>query len=184
MISSVLIQLPEWVDDYVSSRGSWFPSVEDRMLFVCELARRNVEMKTGGPFGAGVFDSTGNLVAVGVNRVEPLGVSIAHAEIVALSLAQGLLGTYDLGTRGNFELVTSTEPCAMCLGAVPWSGIRRVICGARDQDARAVGFDEGDKPDSWKEKLERRGIVVQVDVCRDVAMEVLREYVRRGGEIY
>jgi len=141
-------------------------------------------METGGPFGAGIFDFSGKLIAVGVNRVEVVGLSIAHAEIVAISLAQGLLSTYDLSARGNLELVTSTEPCAMCLGAVPWSGIRRVVCGARDEDARAIGFDEGDKPADWKEKLERRGIEVQVDVCRAAAAEVLREYVRRGGGIY
>ncbi len=184
MVSSVCIWLPEWVDDFVRAEKGTFSSVEERMMFVCKLARRNIEMETGGPFGAGVFDPTGRLIAVGVNRVETIGLSIAHAEIVALSLAQGLLDTYDLASGGNLELVTSTEPCAMCLGAVPWSGIRGVVCGARDQDARAVGFDEGDKPTDWKEKLEQRGIAVQVDVCREVAVEVLREYVRRGGEIY
>ena len=45
---------------------------------------------------------------------------------------------YDLGGLGDgraFELVTTTEPCAMCLGAIPWSGLSSVVCGARDQDA-------------------------------------------------
>ena len=41
------------------------------------------------------------------------------------------------------EMVASTQPCAMCLGATPWSGIRRLVCGARDEDAEEIGFDEG-----------------------------------------
>jgi tRNA(Arg) A34 adenosine deaminase TadA len=46
-------------------------------------------------------------------------------------------------------MVVSTEPCALCLGAIPWSGIRRLVCGARDEDARSIGFDEGEKVPYW-----------------------------------
>ena len=72
----------------------------------------------------------------------------------------------------------------MCLGAIPWSGVRRVVCGARDADARAVGFDEGDKPTDWVAGLMRRGIDVQRDVCRAAATQVLRDYVAGGGVFY
>jgi tRNA(Arg) A34 adenosine deaminase TadA len=72
----------------------------------------------------------------------------------------------------------------MCLGALPWSGVARVVCGARDADARAVGFDEGDKPADWVEALQARGIEVLVDVEREAAAALLRDYVARGGLVY
>ncbi|MBN1308045.1 MAG: hypothetical protein JXA18_09025, partial [Chitinispirillaceae bacterium] len=76
------------------------------------------------------------------------------------------------------------EPCAMCFGALPWSGIRKLVFGATDADARAVGFDEGEKTANWIEALEKRGIAVTAEVCRQEAGEVLREYAKKGGVIY
>ncbi len=114
------------------------------------------------------------------------GLSILHAEIVAITVAQRIFGTYDLGHEGlpPYELVTSSEPCAMCLGAIPWSVIRRVITGARDQDIRKIGFDEGPKTNDWRQELERRGIETVVDVQRDKALTILEAYAAQGGMIY
>ena len=72
----------------------------------------------------------------------------------------------------------------MCLGAVPWSGVTRLVCGARDEDARRVGFDEGAKPADWIGAMESRGIAVVRDVLRAEAVAVLDLYVARGGRIY
>jgi tRNA(Arg) A34 adenosine deaminase TadA len=72
----------------------------------------------------------------------------------------------------------------MCLGAIPWSGIRSVVCGARDEDARSIGFDEGHKPPDWINSLDSRGISVVRDVLREQAKAVLLEYRERGGLIY
>jgi len=72
----------------------------------------------------------------------------------------------------------------MCLGAVAWSGVKRLVCGARDSDARQIGFDEGAKPQHWVHELGCRGIEVVRDVCREEAVRVLRAYVGRGGEVY
>jgi tRNA(Arg) A34 adenosine deaminase TadA len=82
------------------------------------------------------------------------------------------------------ELVSSTEPCAMCLGAVVWSGVRRLVCGARERDARAVGFDEGPKPEPWIGALAARGIAVLRDVGREASVRVLEQYAAQGGVIY
>jgi len=181
------LRLPDWVERMLPPRGQALGDVTARMRFAVELARQNVERGTGGPFAAAVFDGeSGRLVAPGVNLVVPARWSGAHAEIVACALAQQVLGHHDLGSAGmpSCELVSSAEPCAMCLGAVPWSGVRRVVCGAREEDARAVGFDEGPKPADWVLELARRGIEVIRDVERDAAREVLRGYARRGGPIY
>jgi tRNA(Arg) A34 adenosine deaminase TadA len=72
----------------------------------------------------------------------------------------------------------------MCLGAIPWSGVRHVICGARGEDACAIGFDEGAKPDDWIGALASRGIEVTRDVLRDEARAVLNHYHTTGGRIY
>lgn len=181
------IELPEWVSAFCESWTQGFSSIQDRAAFVIALARENVRHQTGGPFGAAVFDSKrGMLVAPGVNLVVPTCCSSAHAEIVALSLAQQIMGTHDLGTTGTpkLELVTSTEPCAMCLGAVPWSGVWRLVCCARTQDAEAIGMDEGTKPKQWMKHLAERGIECIRDVRREEAADVLRDYAAKGGLIY
>jgi tRNA(Arg) A34 adenosine deaminase TadA len=154
------------------------------MELVLALAEANVAHRTGGPFAAAVYTGDGVLAAVGVNRVEPLRAAVAHAEVVAIALAGQAAGSYHLGRLGAATLVASTEPCAMCFGAVPWAGVARLVCGARDADARRIGFDEGDKPRDWAAALRRRGIEVVRDVLRDRAVQVLEGYARQGGTIY
>ena len=164
-----------------------YPTEENRMRLVIELSRLNVDHRTGGPFGAGIFDlSTNRLVAPGVNLVATSNLSAAHAEMVAIMVTQQVVGHFDLGGEDlpQYELVASTEPCAMCFGAIPWSGVRRLVCGAREEDVRGIGFDEGPKVSDWVAALEQRGISVARDVCRDEAAAVLRYYVENGGPIY
>jgi len=181
----VALRLPGWVEELLADEDRTYPAAEDRMRLVVGLARQNVRRGTGGPFGAAVFErETGRLLAPGVNLVVGSGCSVFHAEMVAIMVAQKILGNFDLGDASDHELVTSTEPCAMCLGATPWSGVRGLVCGARDEDASAVGFDEGAKPSEWVPALEARGITVTRDVLREEATEVLREYAASGGEIY
>lgn len=179
--------LPPWLIAYTEGLAErTFTSDRDKMAIAVEASRRNVEEGTGGPFGAAVFDAhRGSLTAVGVNLVTEWGTSVAHAEMVALLLAQRRLGTYDLGQGGRaHELFSSTDPCSMCLGAVPWSGVRRLVCAAREEDALAIGFDEGPKPVRWEGELARRGIEVERELLRAEARAVLTAYARAGGVIY
>lgn len=187
MFPVVDFELPAWIEDLVGDPERVYPAVEDRMRLAVELSRLNVEHGTGGPFGSAVFDmSTKRLVAPGVNLVTSAGCSIAHAEMVAIMVAQRRIGSFDLGgpDQPPHELVASTEPCAMCFGATPWSGVRRLVCGARDEDARSIGFDEGPKLPDWESALEGRGIEVARDVLREEAASVLRRYAESGGVIY
>jgi len=179
--------LPQWAIRLARSRHTPFLLKESRMQLAIELASTNVANRTGGPFGAAVFErTTWRLIAVGVNLVEPTRCSHAHAEMVALANAQQAVGRFDLGAAGlpTHELVTSCEPCAMCYGAIPWAGIRSVLCGARGSDAEAIGFDEGPKPKSWVAEFKKRRITVVRDLCRKDAAAVLQEYKNRGGAIY
>jgi len=121
-----------------------------------------------------------------VNRVVATQCSAAHAEVVALSLAQQRLGTFDLGTEAlpALELVSSAEPCVMCIGALLWSGVRHLVCGARGADVVAIGFDEGPKHPQWQDELRSRGVTITSDVLRNEAVRQLQEYGRSGGLIY
>ena len=185
--SNIKLKLPGWLGSFIADQQQCFESAESRMQLAIQLARLNIENHTGGPFGAAVFDmETGELISVGINLVVPSNCSMAHAEMIAISAAQQRLGNFDLGAAGlpRLELVSSTEPCAMCFGAIPWSGIRHLACGARDEDARSIGFDEGPKHPHWIKELEKRGISVEIDICRAEAAAVLKRYAETEGNIY
>jgi tRNA(Arg) A34 adenosine deaminase TadA len=181
------IRLPAWMDEVLPEPERVYSDIQARMELVIGLARQNVDAGSGGPFGAAIFDmKSGRLIAPGVNLVMSAGCSVLHAEIVAIMIAQRCMGTFDLGGPGipAMQLVSSTEPCAMCLGAVVWSGVRSLVCGARDADARHIGFDEGPKPPDWEAALAARGIRVVRDVERTAAVAVLEHYLESGGTIY
>lgn len=180
------IALPDWCVALARTLPAGLADVDDRIALAVELSRRNVEAGTGGPFGAVVSASDGRLVALGVNRVEADRCSSAHAEIVSLSLAQATMDTWNLAEAEGapMELATSCEPCAMCLGAIPWSGVRRVVCAASKRDAEDTGFDEGERDPDWIGMLARRGIETRTGLRRGEAAAVLRDYRVRGAPIY
>lgn len=185
MIDTLTITLPDWLKERLAA-PIWLQDDEARMRFVIELARENITRGTGGPFAAAVFRSDdGMLAAAGVNSVTRLNNAVLHAEVVALMFAQARAGSYTLRAAGSaYDLVTSCEPCAMCLGATLWSGVRRLVCGATRDDAERVGFDEGPVfPESYA-YLERRGIAVVRQVLRAEAAGVLDWYLRSGGVVY
>lgn len=185
--SEISIDLPHWLIPFQEEHGEIYCDSASRMQFVIQLAEKNITENSGGPFAAAIFDMDNHtLLAAGVNLVVPACCSMAHAEMIAISLAQKKLGNFDLGANGlpRCELVTSCEPCAMCFGAIPWSGIRHLICGARDEDARAIGFDEGPKMKNWQQALNERGITVEVDLCREAAARVLNHYADLNRVIY
>lgn len=184
----VSLSSPEWARRYIRRIGQVFPTSESRMELAVELSRCNVEQKTGGPFGAAVFErESGKLVGVGVNGVERLGLSLAHAEVMALCSAERKVGRYDLGGRGqpDHEIVSSAQPCAMCLGAVVWSGVGRLVYAATRKDVETiVGFDEGPVPRRWQHELLARGIEVSSGLLRKEARDVLLLYRDAGGSVY
>lgn len=179
------LALPDWLEPFLADWRQPLDTDERRMRLAVALAGENVTRRTGGPFAALVVeDGRGRLLGAGVNRVTALGLSLAHAEILALSLAQRAIADWNLGSRGPVQLVTTCEPCAMCFGAVPWSGVSSLLWGARKEDAEAAGFDEGDKPANWIETLAARGIKTTGDVLRAEAVSVLTRYAGGDGAIY
>lgn len=185
IVSACTFELPSWVEEFLANWQQPLATVSQRMRLAVSLSGENVRQETGGPFAALVVnEKSGELVSVGVNLVTSSGLSMAHAEIVALSLAQKAVGEWNLSRIGPLQLVTSCEPCAMCFGAVPWSGVKSLICGALKEDAEDAGFDEGDKPNDWVKSLQRRKIVVQCGVMRAEAAAVMINYRAEGGAIY
>ena len=129
--TEVSFVLPRWAASPLEGLGPLL-DVEARMALVLQLAAATVTNSAGGPFAAALFTlGDGRVIAAGVNLVLATRAPVAHAEIVAIALAGSRLGTHDLAQAGPIELVTSCEPCAMCMGALPWAGVSRVVCGAR-----------------------------------------------------
>lgn len=178
--------VPEWIAPIVAP-GDRFPCDDDKVGLVVRLASENVERRAGGPFGAAIFEmATGRVVGVGVNQVTTQRNSCLHAEMVAFMVAQHELGahTLHLGSGPGHVLATSCEPCAMCLGGVLWSGVKRVLSAATREDAVELGFDEGPVFAESYRYLEERGITFQRGIQQSEARAVLERYVARGGVVY
>jgi tRNA(Arg) A34 adenosine deaminase TadA len=182
----VHVEYPEWVSSVVEWERV-YRTDEERMRLAIAVSRENVERGTGGPFGAAVFErDTGRLVAVGMNSVVRLSNCTLHGEMVAFMMAQRRLDSFTLNAPHlpAHELHTSCEPCAMCLGATLWSGVRRVVYGAGREDAARLNFEEGPVfPESYR-YLEDRGIDIVRGVLRDEARAVLELYRTSSGKIY
>lgn len=181
--AAVTITVPDWVHAELLDVPERLLTQEQRMDVVHRFARRNVQEGTGGPFAAVVCDlPTGRVLAVGVNLVLASGLSSAHAEVVAISLAQVAAGTWALG-EGDVarQLVVNGRPCAMCLGATVWSGVRGLVISVEgDEIERLTGFDEGPVTEGWQEELERRGIEVTRGVGREESLALYTAYGERA----
>ncbi len=182
------LDLPDWAWEEMAALPAYLSTVEERMAVVIRFARLNTHKASGGPFAAGVFErDSGKPIVLAVNRVVPHTCSCAHAEVMAISLAQQRLGCFDLGAAGQpaHELVVNWMPCAMCFGAVLWSGVRAlVVAGSGPEMERITGFDEGPLPPDWREELARRGIALTENVLRKQALEAFSDFAASGAPVY
>lgn len=92
----------------------------------------------GGPFGA-VIVRGDEIIATGTNQVTPTLDPTAHAEIVAIRLACQRIDDFKLT---GCVLVSSCEPCPLCLAAALWSRLDKVVYAADRHDAAVAGFDD------------------------------------------
>lgn len=184
---AVTLQLPDWFDPRAQQWAFEPGDASAAMRLAIGLSQQNVEHRTGGPFAALVVAlEAGRVISAAVNRVEAQSCSSAHAEMMALSLAQQHVDHWNLNETSDspLTLITSAEPCAMCLGAIPWSGVKRVVCGATKADVEAAGFDEGARSGDWIGDLAQRGIDVEVACLRAQAAAVLMAYAQSDLTIY
>lgn len=184
----ILLPMPSWAVTEMSRLPTHLPTLEARMAAVIRFSQLNFEHGTGGPFAAGVFErDSGKLIVIGVNRVMATHCSSAHAEVMTLSLAQQMLETYDLGGPGlpAHQLVVNWRPCAMCYGAVLWSGVRSlVIAGSGPELEELTGFDEGPIHPNWDKELDKRGVELVNNVLHDEACQVFRVFRDSGSIVY
>ena len=107
-----------------------------------------------GPFGA-LLTQNDAIIAEGWNRVVEQSDPTAHAEIVAIRIACQKLGRIDLS---DCTLYSSCQPCPMCLSAVYWARIPRVVFAATDQDAENAGFLDRKLYDEFRHKITDKSI--------------------------
>ena len=88
------------------------------------------------PIGAVVLDPSGAMIASAHNEREAVHDPTAHAEVVALRRAGAALGAWQLS---GCTLVVTLEPCTMCAGALVLARVARLVFGAWDPKAGAVG---------------------------------------------
>ena len=102
-------------------------------------AKIGVENGDGGPFGAVIIDKFGNVLAKAHNMVLKTHDPTNHAEIVAIRQACKKHNTHDLS---DCTILSSCEPCPMCLSAIIWANIKEVYFGATKYDATKAGFND------------------------------------------
>lgn len=102
-----------------------------------EIAGKGIE-DGGGPFGA-VITKDGKIISEAYNKVVLSNDPTAHAEILAIRQASAVLKSHELN---KCTLYTSCEPCPMCLGAIYWAGIKKVVYACDRSDAEDAGFSD------------------------------------------
>lgn len=101
------------------------------------IALESVE-RGGGPFGAVVVEN-GEIIAEAGNCVRLHNDPTAHAEVEAIRKACAIKNSHSLE---NCTLYASCEPCPMCLGAIYWARLQRVVFSATRHHAARAGFDD------------------------------------------
>ena len=116
------------------------PSAENDAKFMqlaIDLSNENID-NGGGPFGA-VIVKDNKIISTGVNRVTADNDPTAHAEINAIRNACRNLQTFSLH---GCTVYSSCEPCPMCLSALYWARVARIVFGNTKEDARSIDFDD------------------------------------------
>lgn len=108
------------------------------MLLAIKEAKRGVEKKHGGPFGA-VIVKDEKIIAKAHNHVFVKNDPTAHAEIEAIRKASKKLKNYDMS---GCEIYSTTEPCPMCYTALHWAKIGTIYFGTKTADTAKLGFHE------------------------------------------
>jgi guanine deaminase len=103
-----------------------------------ELAKENVLSGRGGPFAA-IITKNDEIIATGTNVVTALNDPTAHAEVSAIREACRALNEFQLE---GCTLYSSCEPCPMCLGAIYWARLERLVFAADKHQAERAGFDD------------------------------------------
>ena len=136
-----------------------------------ELAENGMEKGYGGPFGA-VVVKDGKIVGEGYNSVIHSNDPTAHAEILAIRNACKNLGTFELK---DCTIYTSCEPCPMCLGAIYWARLKKVVYAAKKEDAAQISFDDDNFYGEMAKNMEDRQIDFE-ELMREKALPLFSKW--------
>jgi tRNA(adenine34) deaminase len=149
-----------------------------RLALAEAVAARQAQEQDDVPVGAVILDEAGTVLARARNRREADRDPTAHAEILAIRQAARAVGSWRLT---GLTLVVTLEPCTMCAGAVTLARLSRLVYGAEDPKAGAVGS-------LWDVVRDRRlnhrpEVVggVLADECGAVLREFFAARRQRGG---
>lgn len=154
-------------------------SEQDRefMQMAINLSIENVA-NGGGPFGA-VIVRNGEVVATGTNRVTANNDPTAHAEVSAIRAACAKVENFKLE---GCICYTSCEPCPMCLSALYWAGVSRIVYGNTKEDAKAIDFDDSFIYDEIAKPYALRAIPCQ-NLMREEALAGFRAWTEKEDKI-
>lgn len=144
-------------------------------------ARETMNKNIGGPFGAAIVDSNGNIIAVNSNRVLADHDPTAHAEITAIREACKKLGTHDLS---GCVMYATGYPCPMCLGAMIWANIKTCYYGCTPADAEEIGFRDDFIYRFIKGDCKDVNILKFTESHREQCLELFKEYHAKDKEMY
>lgn len=148
---------------------------EDFMRLAVQKARDGIAAGQS-PFGAAIVRG-GAVVAASHNTVWRDCDPSAHAEVNAIRVASAALGTINLA---GCTMFTTCEPCPMCLAAIHWSRIDRVVFGATIADAEAAGFTEMRVAAADLARLGGSRLRVEAGPCRDECCKLFAEWKQIG----
>ena len=152
---------------------------DENMKIAIECAKTGIMNKHGGPFGAVVTCPYGHnhdeeyIIGVGHNEVLKNQDPTCHGEIQAIRNACKHRNSFDLS---DCTLYTTAYPCPMCLGAIQWAGIKKVVYGCSLSDTASIGFNDLAFQDKSGIKF------IQVD--RDECYKVFESWKQAEGELY
>lgn len=154
-------------------------TADDRrfMQMAIDLSVENVA-NGGGPFGA-VIVRDGEVIATGVNRVTATNDPTAHAEVSAIRAACAAVGDFKLT---GCTVYSSCEPCPMCLSALYWAGVARILYGNTKADAKAIDFDDSFIYDEIARDYSERSIPC-VNFMRNEALAAFRTWTAKPDKI-
>ena len=147
------------------------------MQMAIDLSIDNVA-NGGGPFGA-VIVRNGEVVATGTNRVTANNDPTAHAEVSAIRAACAKVQNFKLE---GCTCYTSCEPCPMCLSALYWAGVERIVYGNTKEDAKEINFDDSFIYDEIAKPYAMRAIPCQ-NLMREEALAGFRAWSDKSDKI-
>lgn len=143
-----------------------------------DTGRQGMQANLGGPFGA-VIVKNGKIVGRGSNRVTSSNDPTAHAEVVAIREACEELGDFSL--KGCI-LYSSCQPCPMCLGAIYWARLDRLVYAASDEDAAAAGFDDQFIYQELDLRPEERALPIH-QILKEEGIQLFREWIAKEDKL-